>query len=397
VVAIAQLSYSSIRAYEECPLRWRYLYVDHLPEAPKGYFSFGRTVHSVLEELLQPYVVPAGRRTPEGAHQRTLDEFPRRGETQRRTPWSIEELLAAYDRHWSNEGYTSPEEEERYRALGREILLGYRATLEQERPQPIAIEEHLTARWAGVAIHGFIDRIDRTESGGLLVMDYKTTRELSHRDASTSDQLTLYQVLVEKNFSDPVEALSLFHLRTLTSLTTPPRDRSALEDLSYRVGVVSDGIRSDAFEPTPGRQCSRCDFRNRCPEFRPVPPGERVRLQELVDRFEQLRAEEGRISQELSHTAQELHRAAENLGVHRVEGKSSAAVRKREESWIYPPEVVRPLLEAFNLTRRAPSGSSDEIRKLLRDPAVEPEVRRRIAETGSRRIHWYWELEPKER
>ncbi|EQD27879.1 hypothetical protein B1B_18994, partial [mine drainage metagenome] len=54
MVAIAQLSYSSIRAYEECPLRWKFLYVDRLPEAPRGYFSFGRTVHSVLEELLQP-------------------------------------------------------------------------------------------------------------------------------------------------------------------------------------------------------------------------------------------------------------------------------------------------------------------------------------------------------
>jgi len=76
VVAIAQLSYSSIRAYEECPLRWKFLYVDRLPEAPRGYFSFGRTVHSVLEELLQPFVIPAGRRSPDGAHQRTLDEFP---------------------------------------------------------------------------------------------------------------------------------------------------------------------------------------------------------------------------------------------------------------------------------------------------------------------------------
>ncbi len=393
MVAIAQLSYSSIRAYEECPLRWKFLYVDRLPEAPRGYFSFGRTVHSVLEELLQPFVVPAGRRSSDGAHQRTLDEFPRGSVDPPRSPWGEAELLAAYDRHWTADGYTSKEEEARYRALGREILLGYRETLERDPPRPIAIEEHLTARWDGVPIHGFIDRIDRTEGGGLVVLDYKTTRDLTARDASTSDQLSLYQVLVEKNFSDPVEALSLFHLRSLTPLTTPPRPRSALDELSIRVGEVSDGIRGDAFEPTPGRHCSRCDFRSRCPEFRAVPTADRPRLEGLVDRFASLRAEEERLSEELSRTAQELHQAAERLGVHRVEGHRVAAVRKREEAWSYPPELVRPILEAFDLSRRAPSGSSEEIRRLLRDPTVEAEVRRRIAESGSRKVRWYWELE----
>ena len=54
----APLSYSSVRTYLECALRWKFLYVDRLPEAPRGYFSFGRTVHTVLENLLKPLVVP---------------------------------------------------------------------------------------------------------------------------------------------------------------------------------------------------------------------------------------------------------------------------------------------------------------------------------------------------
>jgi putative RecB family exonuclease len=62
VASTAPLSYSSYRTYLECPLRWKFLYVDRIPETPRGYFTFGRVIHSVLEELVRPLVVPTARR-----------------------------------------------------------------------------------------------------------------------------------------------------------------------------------------------------------------------------------------------------------------------------------------------------------------------------------------------
>lgn len=388
------LSYSSFRTYQECPLRWRFLYVDKLPEAPRGYFTFGRVVHSVLEELVGPLVVPTARRAGETDRQRTLDEWhpPSAGSTPGRFMTSAE-LLAAYDRAWSSEGYTSAEEESRYRALGREILLRYYDFLGRERPLPVAVEEHLEARWDGIPIHGYIDRIDRTPEGGLEIVDYKTSRDLSSDDARDSDQLSLYQVLVESNYAEPVHGLTLYHLRSLTSLRAEPRERSALAGLHHRLGNVMDGIREQAFEPTPGRHCTRCDFRDRCPEFRLVPPADEARLRTLVDRFQSLRAEENRLESELRQTAEELHRAAEDLGVHRVAGSRAIAVRRREEAWQFSLDNVRPLLERSGLAHRVASGSPEEVRRLVRDSTVDPEVRRKVAETGARRVKWYWELE----
>jgi len=190
-----------------------------------------------------------------------------------------------------------------------------------------------------------------------------------------------------------VQRLTLYHLRSLTPLRTVPRDRSELVVLHDRLGTVYDGIRSEAYEPTPGRHCTRCDFRDRCPEFRTVPPAEGDRLRALVDRFEALRAEEGRLESELRRTAEELHRAAEELGVHRVPGSRSVAVRRREEAWQYSLDHVRPLLERSGLAARVPSGSAEEVRRLVRDPEVDPELRRKVAETGARKVKWYWELE----
>jgi hypothetical protein len=159
------------------------------------------------------------------------------------------------------------------------------------------------------------------------------------------------------------------------------------------LGNVYDGIRAEAFEPTPGRHCSRCDFRDRCPEFRAVPAAEGQRLRLLVDRFEALRTEENRLESELRRTAEELHRAAEELGVHRVRGSRSVAVRRREEAWQYSLDHVRPLLESSGLSSRVSSGTPEEVRRLVRDPDVDPELRRKVAETGARRVKWYWELE----
>lgn len=394
--ASGPLSYSSYRTYLECPLRWKYLYVERRPETPKGYFTFGRVVHSVLEELVRPWVVPAARRRGGSDAQTTLHDFTAEGTASAAAPGKTltpEELLAFYERSWSSDGYTSPEEEARYKTLGKNLLLGYRELLESRPPTPVGLEEHLETRWDGIPVHGYIDRIDRTPAGGLEVLDYKTSKELSREDARESDQLAIYQVLVEANYREPVERLTLLHLRSLTPLEAPPRPRRALEPLHARMGEVLDGIREEAFEPTPGRHCARCDFQSICPEFRAVPPTEESRLGALVDRFDQLRAEEARLGQEMARTASELHRAAEELGLHRVRGSRAVALRRREVAWQYPLERVRPILEAGGSSTRALPETPEQVRNLLRDPAIPAEVRRKVAETGSRRVRWYWELE----
>ena len=390
----APLSFSSYRTYLECPLKWKFLYIDRLPEVPRGYFTFGRVVHSVLEELIRPYVVPAPRRPRPGEAQRTLDDWERSGRAPRAPPaLTREELLALYDRAWLSDGYVSPEEEERYRSLGRDLLLRYYQRLVHDPPHPVAVEEHLEAHWDGIPIHGYIDRIDRTSSGGLEVVDYKTSRELSGEEAQGSDQLSIYQVLVANNYAEPVERLTLYHLRSLTPHRTAPRTPETLERLHQRMGSVADGIRSEAYDPTPGRHCTRCDFQSRCPEFRMVPPPDDARLKELVDRFQTLRRDEERLEQDLRRTAEELHRAAEELGVHRIPGSRSVAIRRREEAWQYSLDAVKPLLDAAGLAERVGHGTPEELRRLLRDPTVPAELRRRLAESGSRRVKWFWELE----
>ncbi len=389
------LSYSAVRTYTECPLRYKFLYIDQLPEAPHGYFSFGRTVHSVLEELLKPLVVPAARRLPDGERQRTLDEFPPGSTLPSRAGQlpGLSTMLSWYHDKWVGDGYNSAEEEARYRTLGAELLTAYWERISQTPPAPVAVEQHLEATWEGVPVHGYLDRIDRTSGGGLEIIDYKTSRELSQNDVRESDQLTVYQVLVESNYTEPVERLTLYHLRGQTALSAPRRVPEAVGVVRDRVGRTYDGIRSSSYEPTPGRHCSRCEFKPMCPEFRNVPDPDRERLGELVDRFERLRAEELRLERDLRAAAEALHQEADRLGVHRIPGSSATAIRRREETWRFREESVAPLLAAHGLTGRVRSDDPDGLRKLVLDRTLDPEVRRRLSETGGRQVRWYWELE----
>lgn len=394
------LSYSSLRTYLECPLRWKFLYVDKLPEAPRSYFSFGRTIHSVLEELVRPFLVPESvPRKSAGKAQRRLDQWHGEGPLVERSPHPLskDELLATYARLWVRDGYTSPEEESRYKALGENMLLRYYDHFLEEHPRPVAIEQYLQSSLGGIPVHGYVDRIDLTSSGGLEVLDYKTSRDLSIQEARDSDQLAMYQVLVEHNYALPVERLTLYHLRSLTPHSTPARGAPAIAQLSQKVGDVADGIRGERFDPTPGRQCERCDFRAICPEFREVPAEERLRLETLVDQFVQLRKNGEKVDEELHRVADELHSEAERLGVHRLPGKAAVAIRRREEEWSYAPDGVRPVLERHGLVPRASRLDAQEIQRLLRDPSIDPAVRREIAQRGGRQVRWYWELDPQER
>ncbi len=390
------LSYSSLRVYLECPLRWKFLYVDRLPEAPRSYFSFGRTIHAVLEELLRPFLVTDSvPRISAGAAQRRLDEWEAGGRLVEGRPRALtrDEMLATYDRLWVREGFSSAEEEGRYRTLGENLLLRYYDRLVDEPPRPVAIEEHLQASLDGIPVHGYIDRIDLTPSGALEVLDYKTSREMSAKDAFSSDQLAMYQVLVEKNYALPVERLTLYHLRSLTPYASKPRDARAIGQFSEKVSAVADGVREERFEPTPGRVCERCEFRALCPEFREVPADERARLETLVDRFAALRREQGRVEDQLHAAADELHREAERLGVHRIRGHGLTALRRREEAWSFPVEGVRPLLEEHGLVPQASRLDDREIDRLARDPTVDPAVRRAIRSRGGRQVRWFWEVD----
>jgi RecB family exonuclease len=390
VRTLSPLSYSGFRTYLECPLRWKFLYVDRLPEAPRSYFSFGRSIHAALEAFVAPLVrePPARGARPGAVRQRTLWDF---GEP-RGSLMGLEELLALYRRSWIRDGYSSPGEERRYFELGEDLLRRFHAEFVKDPPEPVAVEKELRAEVEGLPLHGIVDRIDRHPTGGLEVVDYKTSRELSLRDATESDQLTLYQLLVEKNYDQPVEVLTLYHLRTLTPLRTARRPDLALADLSVRLGEVADGIRAEDYEPRPGPQCRSCEFRPFCPEFREPPAPEQARLGELARLYLDHRQ---RDSASAASVLADLSRECERLGLRRIPlGPGSPTLHVRRQAvWRFPPEGWPRISSQWPVSRGLSPPDPQELPRWRHDPRIPRELREEIGRWAWRETVWTAELE----
>ena len=237
---IRPFSYSQISTYLECPLRYKLRYVDRLPTKPRPYFSFGATLHRCL-------VYYFGKR--------------------RKQPPALAKWLGFYRQTWTSAGYRSPEEEERYKAAGQDILTTFWQRHAVPFHQPLATESRFLVEIGGVPLLGFIDRVDLSPQGGLVIMDYKSSQNPpSMREVQSDLQLSLYQMACQRTWLLPVEALAIYHLRTNKTVGSEPRSAAQLRETEATVREVVHAIARGAFPARRSHFCP-CDYPEFCPYF----------------------------------------------------------------------------------------------------------------------------------
>ncbi|MFI7588452.1 RecB family exonuclease [Spongisporangium articulatum] len=257
-----------LTTWRACPRRYRFTYLDR-PPPPKGppwaHNSVGAAVHSALADWWQ--LAPARRRDP-----------------------ALPERLVR--RRWLTEGFR--DELQAVRAADRAVhwVRDYLATQAPD-DVPAGVERTVSARTASLVLSGRADRIDarlRVSPDGagdraeLVIVDYKTGRWVpDEADAAASLALATYAVAAERTLRRPCVRVELHHLptnsvaaheHTPASLATAVAEAEALAagassaDEAHARGRDGD----DVFPPSPGDQCSWCDFRRHCPEGRSAAP-----------------------------------------------------------------------------------------------------------------------------
>lgn len=236
------LSHSAISMYQECPLKYKFRYVERIPQEPRSYFSFGKSVHKALEFFY---------------------------DTRVSVPAALNVLLAHYEKHWEKEGYKNPDEESAYKEEGRRILREFWTRASGDFHPALFTEYTFLMDVDGVKVRGIVDKIDKLPSGGLHITDYKTGRAFDLNRVEKDPQLTLYQMACEKNLGLPVENLTLFHLPSLTPFTVKPHNAALKEAVREKVVKTAESISRALFEPVyEEAKCSRCDYQRLCPLFR---------------------------------------------------------------------------------------------------------------------------------
>ncbi len=243
----ARLSPSGASAFDGCARRWKFKYIDKLPEPPGEAAVVGTFAHLVLEHLCQ---LPGPERTQDKARELA------------RTLWP-----SVADEPDFTELRLTEDESRRFRWKAWTAIAGLWNLEDPASVDVVETEQKVTATIGGVPFVGVIDRVER-EGDDYVVTDFKsgTVPKLRYR-GTTIQQIMLYSAALAKQGREPRRArLHYLGQRSIEVPVTPRR----LEEAAAGLRATWDGIRTacdtDTFEADPGVLCGWCPFRDQCPE-----------------------------------------------------------------------------------------------------------------------------------
>ena len=354
------LSYTQISLYQSCPLNYKLRYIDGLTPKDRWYFSFGKTMHLSAEYFFKVRVPP---------------------------PPSLDELLHFYEQNWLSEGYESAEEEIKYRSYGREILTKFWEVHQTDFRVPIAVERLFHIDMEGVKLTGYIDRVDKLDSGGLSIVDYKTNKELfTGEDIENDLQLTLYQLAAEHMWQLPVTRLTLYHLRSNTPCSCGPRGETQFNEARRLVLKVAEGIAQQKFPAIENQYCP-CDFPEYCPYYRHqymtpelVQPAifDDKAAAETVEHYVSLQNQIKELQSQFEEIKQKLIYFCQTEGLNRVYGSKYAITYKLVEKTGFNEDEVRALLEPERLWHKVLNIDQSRLKQLVADETVARDIRDKL-------------------
>ena len=242
-------SFSRIKCLHQCPLRYRYRYLQGLKEAFRSIESYlGNAVHDVLEWL---YAERHRGREPDES---TMLSRLAAGWTE-----NFDDTVAIV---------RIEDSEEMYLKTGREMLIRFfQETFARDRSETVALEQRLSTRLSNAVVFtGYADRIGRTEQGRLFVIDYKTSKkEGDGSEFSEGLQAPLYAACVLGDQGEE-EALAGYHyLRHGTTRWQQVDGERAAQLLERFLDLANEAAAAGEFPARPGILCAWCGFNAQCP------------------------------------------------------------------------------------------------------------------------------------
>lgn len=240
------LSPTRISIFLACPTKYYWTYRDPRGKfflRAKSYYSFGTTLHKVLERF---------------------HDSRDSGVT------TVGQALAAYDESWIDAGFSSPDEMAEAYSEGIAIIESHveSSLARTETVTTLAVERQFSADMGDFRLIGRIDRLDELADGTLEIVDYKSGRGAVSEDDVKSDlAMGIYQYLVQRMYPDRKVQARIIALRANESATAR-LSAEELQELEFDLRSIAARILDDSAEhpPQPKALCAHCDFRPLCLE-----------------------------------------------------------------------------------------------------------------------------------
>lgn len=254
---LLDFSYSRMDMFRQCPLKYKFRYVDKIKEKPKGFFFFGSAIHAALEFL----------------YKGDSPVFP-----------TAEQVCQAFLEFWfsktlAQQGFRNAEEAARKRGEGLAMLREYYRVNEGKFTRAFLTEKVFKIEIDGLLVTAISDRMDYVGDGKLLITDYKTGKDVRR----TPSQLYMYQKIAEANPELPhllaeklgkkedrlqISQMLYYHVPTNKKYYF---DRASDDEIKkFWDGALStaEEMKSGKFEPNPAEySCRWCDYKPLCPIY----------------------------------------------------------------------------------------------------------------------------------
>lgn len=234
-------SFTQLKAFENCPLQYKFAHILRVPVRSKFVFSYGRTMHDALYETVKKL---------------------------KEEKASFADILKIYKEKWVDEWYDSQEQKKQYYQLGEKSLEKFYEIFREKNPEilvindQLALEQNFNLKINEETLIGKIDRIDKIGEGVELI-DYKTGSVKEKLDSEDREQLLLYQIAAEEVFGLKPEKLTYYYLDEGKEISFIGSEKDK-EKQKQKIISQIEKIKTSDFKSTPGWQCQFCDFKDIC-------------------------------------------------------------------------------------------------------------------------------------
>lgn len=328
-----RISYSALNTYQNCPLRYKFQYMDKIRTPKSKEAVFGTLIHSTLNFIHTPSILCP----------------------------SMEQALDHFSKNWNGDVFENELEERAAFSQGVEIIRRYYNDNDIAKVNIVALESPFQIKLGDHVVSGIIDRIDRTEDG-YEIIDYKTAKKMPPQEKVNNDvQLTIYLQAFLERYPEERKNLdklkvSLYFVKHGAKLTST-RTEEDLKNIEKTFLEVIEKIAESDFQPTLNPLCDWCDFQHLCPMWRHKFKEERKidteDVNKAIDDYIKAKDESKDLRRTLAQLQEKISKYMDQEGVERVFSDNGLVARTLRKTYKYNEGKLREIL--------APLGKWDEV------------------------------------
>ncbi len=229
------LSPSSVKAYEDCPLKFKYQKIMRVPQPPNTAFELGSVIHKVVEDMAQ-------KKTK---HEKVTKE----------------ECMKKLQESWETKTYLNRTDEGNAKSRAEKMIDTYLEWENGTKNVLVGTEIAFEVEIEGVTFKGRIDRLEKNPDGKLEIIDFKSGKTVkTKKEVKTDPQLNIYAKAIEKLKNETPAKATLFYVEQDTKREYDITQES-LKDAMALIKTTINEILDENFEPTPSFQaCMFCPY-----------------------------------------------------------------------------------------------------------------------------------------